>query len=123
MLRIPMGGGRVECRAADSALNPYLGGALIMAAGLEGIEKGLDPGEPNHENMYHLPQDELDRRGITHLPGSLAEALDAFEADDLARSVFGAEMHQAFLSFKREEWNAFHNHVSQWERDRYLRLL
>ncbi|HMD94609.1 MAG TPA: type III glutamate--ammonia ligase, partial [Trebonia sp.] len=64
MLRIPLGGGRVECRAADSSCNPYLGAAMIFAAGLEGIREGLDPGEPNIDNMYLVDEGELARRGI-----------------------------------------------------------
>ena len=113
MVRIPMGGKRVECRAADSALNPYLSAALIFAAGLEGIEQELDPGEPNHENMYHLSQAELDKRGITHLPESLGAALDAFAEDELAKATFGEAMHQSFLDYKRDEWYAYSNHVER----------
>ena len=85
MLRIPGGGGRIECRAADSANNPYLGGALILAAGLEGIREGLDPGEPNRDNLYRLSEPELVARGIGWLPRSLGEAIDAVEADPLVR--------------------------------------
>ena len=71
MLRIPKGGGRVECRAADSANNPYLGAALMLAAGLEGIREGLDPGEPNRDNLYQLSDTDLVDRGIGWLPRSL----------------------------------------------------
>ena len=120
MLRIPMGGGRVECRAADSAVNPYLASALIFAAGLEGIEQELDPGEPNRENMYLCSDAELAARGITTLPSSLGEAIEAFAVDPLAREVFGDAMFTSFVDYKRGEWNEYHNHVSQWERERYL---
>ena len=68
MLRIPMGGGRVECRAADISTNLYLGAAMILAAGLEGIREGLDPGEPHTENMYEYSLDELMAMGIDTLP-------------------------------------------------------
>jgi glutamine synthetase len=85
MLRIPRGGGRVECRAADSANNPYLGGALMLAAGLEGIREALDPGEPNRDNLYRLTEAGLAARGIGWLPRSLGEAIDALEADPLVR--------------------------------------
>ena len=122
MLRIPLGGGRVECRAADIGCNPYLGAALMLAAGLEGIRDNLDPGKPNTENMYLLPAEELLRRGIHQLPRTLSEAVEAFAVDPLAKSVFGPEMFDAFVGFKRQEWNDYHAHVSDWEMQRYLRL-
>jgi glutamine synthetase len=122
MLRIPLGGGRVECRAADIGCNPYLGAALMLAAGLEGIRENLDPGAPNTENMYLLPQAELAKRGIQQLPQTLSEAVEAFAADPLAKSVFGPAMFDSFVAFKRQEWAEYHAHVSDWELQRYLRL-
>lgn len=121
-LRIPLGGGRVELRAADSSCNPYLGAALVLAAGLEGIEQGLDPGDPHTENMYLRSEAELKASGITHLPKTLGEALDAFEADPLSAAVFGEEMRKAWLSYKRDEWTSYINHVSDWEKARYLKF-
>jgi glutamine synthetase len=122
MLRIPRGGGRVECRAADSANNPYLGAALMLAAGLEGIREGLDPGEPNRDNLYNLSEADLLKRDIGWLPRSLGEAIDALEADPLVRSVFGDVMFDSFVTEKRAEWDSFTAHVSSWESDRYLRF-
>ncbi|MGF7237505.1 MAG: type III glutamate--ammonia ligase [Frankia sp.] len=122
MLRIPLGGGRVECRAADSAANPYLGAALIFAAGLEGIRERLDPGEPNRDNMYLLSPAELAARNINHLPRTLLEAVEALAADPLAQAVFGPEMLGSFVDEKLAEWESYHAHVSDWERDRYLRF-
>jgi glutamine synthetase len=122
MLRIPRGGGRVECRAADSANNPYLGGALVLAAGLEGIREGLDPGDPNRDNLYNLSEADLLERNIGWLPRSLGEAIDALEADPLARSVFGDAMFESYVAEKRSEWDSFAAHVSSWETDRYLRF-
>ncbi|WP_431236599.1 type III glutamate--ammonia ligase [Mycolicibacterium aichiense] len=122
MLRIPRGGGRVECRAADSANNPYLGAALMLAAGLEGIREGLDPGAPNRDNLYRLSEADLIERGITWLPRSLGEAIDAIEADPLVRSVFGAAMYDSFVSEKKLEWDSYNAHVSSWESERYLRF-
>jgi glutamine synthetase len=120
MLRIPLAGGRVECRAADSANNPYLAAALMLAAGLEGVRAAADPGAPNTENMYLLGEEELAARNISHLPRDLGDALDAFEADPLTLAVFGADMHASFLGVKRAEVDAYAAHVSQWEIDRYL---
>jgi glutamine synthetase len=122
MLRIPLGGGRVECRAADMGCNLYLGAAMMLAAGLEGVREGLDPGEPNTDNMYLVPPEEVARRGISLLPQNLGAAVEAFAADPLSREVFGAEMFGAFTAFKRAEWAEYHAHVSEWERERYLRL-
>jgi glutamine synthetase len=121
-LRIPLGGGRVELRAADSACNPYLGAALVLAAGLEGIEQKLDPGDPHTENMYLKSEAELSKLGISALPKTLEEALDAFEADPLCEKVFGSAMFRAWLDYKREEWLGYINHVSDWERARYLKF-
>ncbi len=122
MLRIPMAGGRVECRAADIACNLYLGAAMILAAGLEGIAERLDPGEPNTENMYHVAPDELRRRGIERLPQTLAEAIAEFERDPLSRDVMGDAMYRAFVAYKTEEWRKYHTHVSDWELKEYLRF-
>ncbi len=121
-LRIPLGGGRVELRAADSANNPYLGAAMVLGAGLEGIREGLDPGEPHTENMYNKSESELKELGITLLPRTLEEAVNAFEADPFSRDVMGDAMFEAYATFRREEWDAYHNHVSDWERDRYLKF-
>jgi glutamine synthetase len=121
-LRIPLGGGRVELRAADSACNPYLAAAMVLAAGLEGIEADLDPGAPNTENMYLKSGADLEALGIRTLPDSLAEALDAFAADPFSAAVFGEAMFGAWLDYKRDEWAAYAHHVSDWEYNRYLNL-
>ncbi|MEQ8662447.1 MAG: type III glutamate--ammonia ligase [Gammaproteobacteria bacterium] len=122
MLRIPRGGGRVECRAADIACNPYLGGALILAAGLEGIREELDPGAPHTENMYRYDEDDVRAMGIELLPASLGEAIDALAADPLAREVMGDLMFETYVDFKRAEWESYLNHVSDWEVRRYLKF-
>jgi glutamine synthetase len=122
MLRIPLAGGRVECRAADISSNPYLGAALILAAGLEGIREDLDPGEPHTENMYTHSDDELAKMGIQCLPRNLGEAIAAFSADPLSEKVMGSLMYQTYIDFKSQEWNDYHNHVSDWELQRYLKF-
>jgi glutamine synthetase len=121
-LRVPLGGGRVELRAADSSCNPYLAAAMVLAAGLEGIEEGLDPGDPHLENMYLKTPAELQEMGIRMLPATLAEAVDAFEADGFTQKVFGPVMHKAWIDYKREEWRQYINYVSDWEKDRYLKF-
>jgi glutamine synthetase len=121
-LRIPLAGGRVELRAADAACNPYLGAALVLAAGLEGIEEGLDPGDPHTENMYMKSPAQLKKLGVKMLPRTLEEALDAFAADPLTRRVFGDKMYESWLLYKRDEWLSYTNHVSDWEKARYLKF-
>ena len=120
MLRIPSPGGRVECRAADISCNPYLGGAMILAAGLEGIREQLDPGDPNLVNAYTLTPEQLAERGITMLPRTLGDAIEAFAADPLSRRVFGDALFDSFVAYKREEWQSYHCTVSDWELKRYL---
>ena len=121
-VRVPLGGGRVELRAADIANNPYLGGAMVLAAGLEGIREKIDPGAPHTDNMYLKTNAQLAALGVNYLPRSLQEATDAFEADPLGRTVMGDLMFETFVKFKREEWESYHSHVSDWERRQYLKL-
>jgi glutamine synthetase len=122
MLRIPLAGGRVECRAADISTNPYLGAAMILAAGLEGIREGLDPGEPHTENMYEYSPAEIDAQGIQVLPRSLGEAIAAFAKDPLSQKVMGSLMYQTYIDFKSQEWESYQGHVSDWELNRYLKF-
>lgn len=121
-LRIPLAGGRVELRAADSSCNPYLGCAMALMAGIEGIREKLDPGAPHSENMYLKTPEELRRLGVGMLPRSLEEALDALEADPLGRQVMGDAMFASWMAYKREEWQSYSSHVSDWEKERYLKL-
>jgi glutamine synthetase len=122
MLRIPMGGGRIECRAADIACNLYLGAAMMLAAGLEGIRGKLDPGQPHRENMYLHDDATLKKLGIDKLPRTLGEAIETFAADPLGRKVMGDLMFETFVRFKTQEWVDYHTHVSDWELKRYLRF-
>ena len=121
-LRVPMSGGRVECRGADSSCNPYLAAALALAAGLDGIADKRDPGPPHHENMYAYSDAELAERGIAELPRTLSEAVDAFEADPFIAQTLGTDLRDEFVRYKRDEWDEYHQTVSQWEVDRYARF-
>ena len=111
---------RIECRAADPSMNPYLAAAMILAAGLDGIERELDPGDPIDVNMYELSDKELAEKGVAQLPRTLLEAVDAFAADKLAFDVFGKELAESFIDIKNAEWWEFHNQVTRWELDEYL---
>jgi glutamine synthetase len=121
-IRVPMGGGRCESRNADSSCNPYLAAALVLAAGLEGVREGLDPGDPHNENLYDFSDDELRARGIDPLPKTLGEAVEAFEADPFIERILGKGLRDEFITYKREEWTEYHQTVSQWEIDRYSAL-
>ncbi|MFP3559779.1 hypothetical protein SB861_55720, partial [Paraburkholderia sp. SIMBA_049] len=95
MVRIPYG--RLEFRLPDAGCNPYLVTAAIIAAGLDGIDRELDPGQMCNENLYNLSLEEIAARGIKTLPQSLKEAADALEADPLFREVLGAEIVDEFI--------------------------
>ena len=120
MLRIPMGGGRVESRAVDTSVNPYLAAAMLLGAGLEGIEEDLDPGDPIPLDMYVQSDEQLQEMGVSVLPRTLLEAVEAFEADPLSERVFGPELKSSYVELKTQEWWEYHNAVSAWEYDRYL---
>jgi glutamine synthetase len=122
MLRVPTKSPRVESRAVDASVNAYLGAAFMLAAGLEAIEAWADPGPPIDLDMYTQSDEQIAGLGVGRLPRTLQEATDAFEADPLAREVFGADLHSAYIEFKRAEWDDFHNSVSDWEWRRYLTL-
>ncbi|MBW4473528.1 MAG: type III glutamate--ammonia ligase [Stenomitos rutilans HA7619-LM2] len=122
MLRIPLAGGRVECRAADISSNLYLGAAMILAAGLEGIREDLDPGDPHTENMYNYSLEQLADMGIRFLPRNLGEAITAFASDPFSEKVMGSLMYKTYIDFKSQEWEEYHTHVSDWEIQRYLKF-
>lgn len=115
-----LSGKRIECRAVDPTMNPYLAAAMMLAAGLDGIEHDLDPGDAINLNMYHLTDAELSHKHVRTLPRTLEEAITAFAADPLSRAVMGTDLYQAFVSLKQQEWWDFHTHVSEWEIQRYL---
>ena len=114
---------RVEYRSPDSACNPYLAFAVILAAGLQGIEQGYElPGEAD-ANLFDLTPEELSANGIRHLPGSLNEALTQMESSDFLVNTLGEHVFEWFIRNKRAEWAEYKAHVTQFELDRYLPLL
>ncbi|CAA9462886.1 MAG: Glutamine synthetase type I [uncultured Rubrobacteraceae bacterium] len=118
MVRVPFG--RLELRLSDSGSNPYLVTAALIAAGLDGIERGLDPGEPRTENLYDLSGEDLGEKGIDLLPHTLNEACDALEADSVICKALGMEFVREYIEIKRQEWDNYNRHVSDWEVERYL---
>ena len=114
---------RVEYRSPDSACNPYLAFAVILAAGLEGIEKGYELPPEADANLFALSAEELANKGILHLPGSLNEALGLMESSELLADTLGEHVFEWFIRNKRAEWAEYKAHVTQFELDRYLPLL
>ena len=106
MLRCPLNRPCLENRAADIALNPYLAAAMMLHAGLDGIEHERDPGTPLNDDLYRFTAAELKERGIHRLPPTLLHAADAFEASDLARDAFGG-YHGVYLAHLHREWERF----------------
>ena len=117
MVRIPYG--RLEFRLPDSGCNPYLVHAALIAAGLDGIERELEPGDPMNINLYALTPEERAAKGIEILPQNLNEAIDALEADSILTESIGKEVMGEFIKLKRDEWVEYSRHVSDWEVARY----
>jgi glutamine synthetase len=112
----------LEIRTADSAANTYLALGVAVAAGLDGIRAGLDPGPPINVDTYQTSRDELNAMGASRLPANLGEALDAFAADSLMEETFGKEFHSDYEVYKRTEWDEYNTVVDEWEVKKYLRL-
>jgi glutamine synthetase len=123
MLRIPAPG-RVEDRTIDGSCNPYLAATAVLAAGLDGIKRKLDPGEANTENLYDVPYLELLQRGLQTLPTNLLQATLELEGDLVLREAFGRGRDEDYVDYyigvKRDEWNRYHEQVTSWEISEYL---
>jgi glutamine synthetase len=123
MLRIPAAG-RIEDRTIDGSCNPYLAATAILAAGLDGIENGLDAGDANSDNLYDIGYDELTGRGLRTLPMNLLEATNELERDDVLREALGRGRNEDYVDYfirvKRDEWNRYHEQVTPWEINEYL---
>jgi glutamine synthetase len=113
-------GTRAEVRCPDPSSNTYLAFAVLIAAGLDGVERGLELGVPVEESLFEMDASRIAEMGIREMPGSLGEAIDELERDAVVRDALGEHVFGHFLEAKRAEWNDFRLHVSQWELDRYL---
>jgi glutamine synthetase len=114
---------RIEYRAADPACNPYLAFAAMLVAGLEGIEKEYPCPAPVEENVFEMSAEEQRERGITHLPGSLWEAIEHAEGSELLRRTLGDHLFDSLLTNKKIEWSAYRRVVTDYELRRYLPML
>jgi glutamine synthetase len=113
-------GTRVELRMPDPAANPYLALAVMLAAGIDGVETNADHREPVNTNIWEMSYREKRRLRIDDLPHDLHEALDELEKDDVIRSALGAHIATNFLEAKRQEWRDYITQVTRWEVDNYL---
>ncbi len=123
LIRVPDAAGasaRFEIRSPDPSCNPYLALAVVVAAGLSGIESDADPGEPVREDIYEFDEATREEYGIETLPGTLDEALDALEADPVITEALGDHVAEKFVEAKRADFADYRTHVSSWEHERYL---
>jgi glutamine synthetase len=126
MLRIP-DAGRIEDRTVDGSCNPYLGATAILAAGMDGMERRLDPGAPTSDlNLHELEKATLNELGVDVLPENLLDAVRALERDDVLREALGSCGREDYVDYfadvKRKEWRIAHNQITDWELQRYLQL-
>jgi glutamine synthetase len=111
---------RIELRCPDPACNPYLAFAVMLAAGLDGIENNLEPPEPVEEDIYQLDDESRISRKIAVLPGSLADALWHLKKNELMRETLGEHLFERYVDVKSREWDEFKKQVTSWELDTYL---
>jgi glutamine synthetase len=111
---------RCEVRCPDPSSNTYLAFACMLAAGLDGIDKGLELADPVEESLYEMTPERIRELGINELPGTLSEALDELEADEVMREALGEHVFSRFIEAKRAEWDEYRTQVTSWELDRYL---
>jgi glutamine synthetase len=114
---------RIEFRSPDPACNPYLAFAVMLTAGLEGIEKGYECPEPVEQNVYEMSAEERERRGIESLPEDLGHAIEVAEDSEIVRKALGDHTFERFIENKKIEWREYRAQVHGYELDRYLSIL
>jgi glutamine synthetase len=126
LIRVPAGRGsktRIEVRSPDPSGNPYLQFAVMLAAGLKGIENKIDPGEPFEKDLYHMTAEERKTNHIESLPGNLGHALHYMSKSQLLRDLLGEHLFNHFLHIKTQEWQKYIMHVTDWEIKELLPIL
>jgi len=114
---------RIEFRSPDPACNPYLAFAVMLAAGLKGVEKGYELPAPVEEDIFEMSEASRKKHGIDSLPGSLAEAIQLTEKSELVKETLGDHIFEKFIENKKIEWDQYRTHVSQFELEKYLPIL
>jgi glutamine synthetase len=127
LIRVPMvspgksiEGTRCEVRCPDPSSNTYLAFAAMIAAGLDGVDKGMTLAEPVEESLFEMDAARIAEKGIRELPGTLGEALDELERDEVIRDALGDHIFNHYVDAKRSEWDEYRTQVSDWEVERYL---
>ena len=123
LIRIPASRGqgtRVELRSPDPSCNPYLAFAVCLAAGLDGIEKGMTPPAEITENIFKMDAGARSAHGIEAMPGTLEEAIAALREDPLILSALGEHVAESYIEGKEKEWDEYRTRVSSWEREKYI---
>ncbi|MFZ7112920.1 MAG: glutamine synthetase family protein [Desulfatiglandales bacterium] len=129
MIRVPMykpgkeTATRMELRSPDPACNPYLAFAVMLGAGMDGIERKMELADPIEEDIFEMNPAERKAHGITDLPGNLYAAINATEKSELVREILGDHIFEKFIENKKIEWDHYRTHVSRFEIDRYLHRL
>jgi glutamine synthetase len=126
LIRVPAGRGmrtRVELRNPDPAGNPYLQFGVMLACGLDGIRNKTMPPEPVEKDIYHMSKEERNRYKISDLPMNLGEAVEVMSQSKLMKEAMGEHIFNHYLHIKRLEWDDYRKYVTNWELDRYLRVL
>ncbi|MBC8394177.1 MAG: glutamine synthetase, partial [Deltaproteobacteria bacterium] len=129
MIRVPMYkpgkevATRIEFRAPDPACNPYLAFAVMLAAGLKGIEDKYELPEPIEEDIYEMSDKEMERRGIRTLPGNLYEAILEVENSAVVKEALGEHIFNKFIENKKIEWDRYRTHVSLYEVEKYMPIM
>lgn len=123
LVRVPAAKGpgtRVELRCPDCACNPYLAFAVCLAAGLDGIKRGLTPPASVQQDIFEMTEKERAEAGIASLPRNLYEAIQEMKKSEFMKNVLGEEVFHKYVKAKRAEWNEYTSQVTDWEIDRYL---
>lgn len=126
MVRIPATRGRTtrtEIRSVDCAANPYLAMAVILAAGLDGIERDLPLIGPVNENLFSKTAEERAALGVENLPENLSEALKALSEDAVIKEALGDHIYRKFVELKRHEWDEFRMTITEWELKKYINIM
>jgi glutamine synthetase len=122
MLRLPQSRFCIENRAADMCMNPYLALGMTAAAMTEGVVNRYAAGAPLNQDLYEMNEEAIKNSGAQRLPRNLLEAIEILRSDELARTVLGETMMQSYLRYKMDEWERYHQAVTDWEVEEYLRL-
>jgi glutamine synthetase len=122
MLRLPQSRFCIENRAADMCMNPYLALGMTAAAMTEGVVNRYAAGVPLNQDLYEMNEEAIKNSGAQRLPRNLLEAIEILRSNELAHTVLGETMMQSYLRYKMDEWERYHQAVTDWEVEEYLRL-